>query len=92
MKANLPRRWSPRLLAQWEESGLYQRIRKPREGRPTYILHDGPPYANGNIHLGHAFNKILKDFVVKLKTMEGFRFSVRSRLGLPRAADRDQGR
>ena len=71
MKANLAQ-LEPRLLRQWEETGLYRRIRESRAGRPTYILHDGPPYANGNIHLGHAMNKLLKDFIVKLKTMEGY--------------------
>jgi isoleucyl-tRNA synthetase len=71
MKANLAQ-LEPRLLQQWEETGLYRRIRESRAGRPTYILHDGPPYANGNIHLGHAMNKLLKDFIVKLKTMEGY--------------------
>ena len=71
MKANLAQ-LEPKLLEQWEKAGLYDRIRGARVGRPTYILHDGPPYANGNIHLGHAFNKLLKDFIVKLKTMEGY--------------------
>src|SRR5258707_1394151 len=71
MKANLGQ-LEPRLLKQWDDTGLYQRIREARKGRPTYILHDGPPYANGNIHLGHAFNKLLKDFIVKVKTMEGY--------------------
>src|SRR5579864_1225188 len=71
MKANLAQ-LEPKLLEQWEKSGIYERIRQAREGRPTYILHDGPPYANGNIHLGHAFNKLLKDFIVRLKNMEGF--------------------
>jgi isoleucyl-tRNA synthetase len=71
MKASLAQ-LEPRLLKQWEETGLYQRIREARRGRPTYILHDGPPYANGNIHLGHALNKLLKDFIVKVKTMEGY--------------------
>src|SRR5271167_3013616 len=71
MKANLGT-LEPKLLTQWKESNLYERIRADRKGRPTYILHDGPPYANGVIHLGTAFNKILKDFVVKLKTMEGY--------------------
>jgi isoleucyl-tRNA synthetase len=71
MKANLSQ-LEPKLLARWEETGLYDRIREARAGRPTYILHDGPPYANGNIHLGHAFNKLLKDFIVKVKTMEGY--------------------
>ena len=71
MKANLPQS-EPKMLARWEEAGLYGRIRAARAGRPSYILHDGPPYANGNIHLGHAFNKLLKDFIVKSKTMAGF--------------------
>jgi isoleucyl-tRNA synthetase len=71
MKANLGN-LETKLLARWNETGIYERIREARKDRPTYILHDGPPYANGNIHLGHAFNKILKDFIVKLKTMEGY--------------------
>ena len=70
---------------------LYERIRASRAGRPTYILHDGPPYANGRIHLGTAFNKILKDFIVKSKTMAGFDSPYVPGLGLPRPADRDQG-
>src|SRR6195256_3985210 len=71
MKANLPQA-EPKMLARWEEEKLYHQIRAARAGRPRYILHDGPPYANGRIHLGTAFNKILKDFVVKSKTMAGF--------------------
>jgi isoleucyl-tRNA synthetase len=71
MKANLPN-LEPKLLAHWEGTGLYAKIRAARAGQPLYVLHDGPPYANGNIHLGHAFNKLLKDFVVKSKTMAGF--------------------
>ncbi len=71
MKANLPT-LEPRLLEKWTDGDLYGRIRASRAGRPKYVLHDGPPYANGNIHLGHAFNKSLKDFVVKSKTMAGF--------------------
>jgi isoleucyl-tRNA synthetase len=71
MKANLPAA-EPKTLERWEESRLYHRIRESRAGRPQYVLHDGPPYANGNIHLGTAFNKILKDFIVKSKTMAGF--------------------
>src|SRR6202161_4088120 len=71
MKANLPVA-EPKLLAAWEAENLYAQIRAARAGRPTYILHDGPPYANGNIHLGHAFNKLLKDFIVKSKTMAGY--------------------
>ena len=71
MKANLPQA-EPKMLARWEEEKLYGKIRASRAGRPRYVLHDGPPYANGSIHLGTAFNKILKDFVVKSKTMAGF--------------------
>lgn len=71
MKANLPN-MEPKLLEKWTQSDLYGEIRKSHAGQPSYILHDGPPYANGNIHLGHAFNKVLKDFVVKSKTMAGF--------------------
>ncbi len=71
MKANLAQ-MEPKLLKTWEETGLYERIRADRKGKKTYILHDGPPYANGNIHLGHTFNKVLKDFIVKAKTMEGY--------------------
>src|SRR4051794_21939106 len=71
MKANLQTA-EPQALARWEEMGLYERIRESRAGRPKFVLHDGPPYANGQIHLGTALNKILKDFVVKSKTMAGF--------------------
>jgi isoleucyl-tRNA synthetase len=71
MKANLPQT-EPKMLERWEREKLYERIRASRKGRPVYILHDGPPYANGRIHLGTAFNKILKDFIVKSKTMAGF--------------------
>jgi isoleucyl-tRNA synthetase len=71
MKANLPQT-EPKMLARWESENLYGQIRESRAGRPRYILHDGPPYANGHIHLGTAFNKIIKDFIVKSKTMAGF--------------------
>ena len=71
MKANLPQN-EPLRLARWTELGLYEEVRKAGRGRPVYLLHDGPPYANGPIHLGHALNKGLKDFVVKSKTMAGF--------------------
>ena len=71
MKANLPQK-EPAILARWQETGIYERIREARKGAPIYVLHDGPPYANGSIHLGHALNKCLKDFVVKSKTMAGF--------------------
>jgi isoleucyl-tRNA synthetase len=71
MKANLPQN-EPLRLARWTKLGLYDALRASGKGRPKYLLHDGPPYANGPIHLGHALNKGLKDFVVKSKTMAGF--------------------
>jgi isoleucyl-tRNA synthetase len=71
MKANLPQN-EPLRLARWASLRLYEEIRKAGRGRPAFLLHDGPPYANGPIHLGHALNKGLKDFVVKSKTMAGF--------------------
>ena len=72
MRANLPER-EPERLARWEALGLYNRLQELRQGRPTFILHDGPPYANGDIHLGHALNKTLKDIVVRYKSLKGFR-------------------
>jgi isoleucyl-tRNA synthetase len=71
MKANLPQN-EPVRLETWQQQDLYTQIRSARAGAPKYILHDGPPYANGAIHLGHALNKCIKDFVVKTKTMAGF--------------------
>jgi isoleucyl-tRNA synthetase len=72
MKANLPAR-EPELLKQWEETRLYQQIQMSRQGRELFVLHDGPPFANGDVHMGTALNKILKDFVVKSQTMLGKR-------------------
>ncbi|MGE5626313.1 MAG: isoleucine--tRNA ligase [Bacillota bacterium] len=71
MKANLPGR-EPERLKRWAEEGLYARIRQARAGKPRFILQDGPPYANGDIHIGHAVNKVLKDIVVKSRSLEGF--------------------
>src|SRR5207237_4949355 len=71
MKANLPQN-EPKWLERWEKMGIYGKIREARKGASSYILHDGPPYANGAIHEGHALNKCLKDFVVKSKNMAGF--------------------
>ncbi len=71
MRGNLPRR-EPGMLQRWEEMDLYARLRKAREGAPRFVLHDGPPYANGAIHIGHAVNKILKDIVVRSRSMMGF--------------------
>ncbi|MFM7840681.1 MAG: class I tRNA ligase family protein, partial [Nitrospira sp.] len=71
MKANLPQR-EPEMLARWEEERLYEKIQHAGKGRPLFVLHDGPPYANGRIHIGHVLNKILKDIIIKSKTMAGF--------------------
>ncbi len=71
MRANLAKR-EPEILARWEEQGLYRRILDNSSGRPLFVLHDVPPYANGHIHMGHAVNKILKDIVVKSRSMFGF--------------------
>ena len=70
MKAGLPRR-EPELLAHWEELGIYRRSREAAEGREKFVLHDGPPYANGNIHIGTALNKVLKDVVTRSQQMLG---------------------
>ena len=71
MRGDLAKR-EPQWVAQWQEKDIYQRVRKASKGRPTFTLHDGPPYANGDIHIGHAVNKILKDIVVKSHSMAGF--------------------
>src|SRR3954464_14611362 len=71
MKANLPQA-EPRLLAWWDEIGIYKRLREVAADRPLWILHDGPPYANGDIHLGTVLNKVLKDLVVRSRTMFGY--------------------
>jgi len=71
MRGNLANR-EPQMLKQWQEKNLYQKIREASKGRPKFILHDGPPYANGNIHIGHAVNKILKDIIIKSRTLDGF--------------------
>ena len=71
MKGNLPTK-EPLILADWEKQDIYKKIRDRRRGAQKYVLHDGPPYANGNIHIGHALNKTLKDIVIKFRTMRGF--------------------
>ena len=91
MKADLANR-EPKMLADWERIGLYEKIRATAKGRPAFILTDGPPYANGAIHLGHAVNKILKDIIVKARTLDGYDAPYVPGLGLPRPADRDAGR
>ncbi|MBP5270504.1 MAG: isoleucine--tRNA ligase, partial [Clostridia bacterium] len=72
MRANLPQR-EPEMLRYWESIGLYDLLLKESEGRPQFVLHDGPPFSNGDIHMGHALNKILKDIINKSKAMNGFR-------------------
>ena len=71
MRGNLAQR-EPKMFNEWFEQGLYEQIRAVSKGRPKFVLHDGPPYANGEIHLGHAVNKVLKDVIVKSKTLAGF--------------------
>jgi len=71
MKANL-KDLEPRTIARWQEQGTYHKIQEQNSGKKSYILHDGPPYANGHIHIGHALNKILKDIIIKYKSMQGF--------------------
>ncbi len=71
MKANLPQR-EPQWLEHWDTTNLYAKIRAARKGRKSFLLHDGPPYANGHIHLGQALNKILKDVIVRSRTMMGY--------------------
>ena len=71
MKANLNER-EPKMLEEWSKRDVYQKIRKQNSGKEKFILHDGPPYANGKIHIGHAVNKVLKDIVIRSKSLEGF--------------------
>ena len=71
MRGNLPKK-EPEILKKWEEEKIYDKVQTARAGRPKFILHDGPPYANGDIHLGHAINKVLKDIIVKYKTMMNY--------------------
>ncbi|MGJ3415118.1 isoleucine--tRNA ligase [Bacillus sp. Je.9.29.b] len=71
MRGNLPNK-EPEIQEEWAEKDIYQMVLERTKGRPTFILHDGPPYANGDIHMGHALNKILKDFIVRFKSMNGY--------------------
>ena len=71
MKAGLVQR-EPLRLQQWQEQDLYRKIRAASAGKPKFVLHDGPPYANGALHIGHAVNKILKDIIVKSRTLSGY--------------------
>ncbi len=71
MRGNLPKR-EPDIQETWEEKNIYEKVQERTKGRPMFVLHDGPPYANGDIHIGHALNKILKDFIVRYKSMSGY--------------------
>ena len=71
MRAGLPKK-EPKMLEDWENNHVYEQMIKNNEGKPQYILHDGPPYANGNIHMGTALNKIIKDIIIRYKNMTGF--------------------
>ncbi|MGE7120464.1 isoleucine--tRNA ligase [Peribacillus sp. NPDC046944] len=71
MRGNLPKR-EPEIQEKWKEMDIYKKVQEHTEGRPLFILHDGPPYANGDIHMGHALNKVLKDFIVRFKSMSGY--------------------
>ncbi len=93
MRAGLPQR-EPDILKRWNEIDLYGKLRATAQGRAKFVLHDGPPYANGNIHIGHALNKILKDLVTRSQQMLGYDSNYVPGLGLSRPADRveDRGR
>ena len=91
MRAGLPQ-MEPRMLERWAKIDLYDKLRESAKGRAKFVLHDGPPYANGNIHIGHALNKILKDLVTRSQQMLGHRLQLRAGLGLPRPADRMEDR
>ncbi|MYL59674.1 class I tRNA ligase family protein, partial [Virgibacillus halodenitrificans] len=71
MRGNLPNK-EPKRQEQWEEMNIYKKVQNKTEGRPLFVLHDGPPYANGDLHIGHALNKILKDFIIRYKSMTGY--------------------
>src|SRR5699024_11751740 len=71
MRAGLPKK-EPKMLEDWEQNHVYEQMIRNNEGKPRYILHDGPPYANGSIHMGTALNKIIKDIIVRYKNMAGF--------------------
>jgi len=71
MRGNLPNN-EPKLQEEWDQVDIYQRVQERTADRPLFVLHDGPPYANGDLHMGHALNKVLKDFIVKYKSMTGF--------------------
>ena len=91
MKAGLPQN-EPKMLARWEEQRIYDRIREARKGAPTYVLHDGPPYANGPIHLGHRHEQVPQGLHREVQNHGGIRLALRAGVGLPWPAHRDQSR
>ena len=91
MKAGLPQK-EPGILAKWQAADLYKQLRESRARREKFILHDGPPYANGDMHIGHALNHILKDMVVRTQDAARQGRAVRAWLGLSRPTDRMEGR
>lgn len=86
MRAGLPTK-EPVWQKEWEDAKLYQRRQELNEGKPHFVLHDGPPYANGNIHVGHAMNHISKDIIIRSKSMSGFTHLI-SQVGIPWSANR----
>ena len=80
MRGNLPVKEAERQKV-WEENKVYEKRQKLNEGKPSFVLHDGPPYANGNIHMGHAMNKISKDFIVRSKINDGLPGTICSWMG-----------
>ena len=72
MRANLPQR-EPETLKKWQDEDMYEKLMESNEGKPLFILHDGPPYANGDMHMGHALNKTLKDVITRFKNMDGYK-------------------
>ena len=71
MRGNLPKK-EPAYVQRWQDSAMYEKVVKQNEGKDTFVFHDGPPYANGNMHIGHMMNKVIKDVICRYKNMEGF--------------------
>ena len=86
MRGNLPKK-EPDIQARWKEQDIYRKVQEHTKGKPLYILHDGPPYANGDLHMGHALNKTLKDFIVRYKSMSGLLCAVCTWLGYTWTSD-----
>jgi len=82
MKASLPTK-EPQILEKWEKNKIFEKLRKNSKGKEKFILHDGPPYANGHIHMGTALNKILKDIIIRFPSNEWQRLNICTGLGLP---------